>query len=144
MPGGDPDVLEQLASRLETAAAGAASLGADTRRVTSSIRSGADWTGDAADAYTAFSANVGQGAASAEDPMSRIALAVRDYAGSLRTAQQKVAAYNSAAETAQVSGHDAAYVSVAELPANRPRLPSRTGRRPVTARPRKSLPPLVN
>ena len=114
MPGGDPDVLEQLASRLETAAAGAASLGADTHQVTSSIRSGADWTGDAADAYTAFSGNLGQGAASAEDPMSRIALAVREYAGNLRAAQQKVAAYNSAAETAQVSGNDAAYVSVAE------------------------------
>jgi uncharacterized protein YukE len=114
MPGGDPDVLEQLASQLETAAAGAASLGADTHQVTSSIRSGADWTGDAADAYTAFTGNLGQGAASAEDPMSRIALAVREYAGNLRTAQQKVAAYNSATETAQVSGNDAAYVSVAE------------------------------
>jgi uncharacterized protein YukE len=86
MPGGDPGVLEQLASRLETAATGAASLGTGTRQVTTSIRSAADWTGDAADAYTAFSGNLGEGAAAAEAPLSRIALAVREYAGYLRAA----------------------------------------------------------
>jgi uncharacterized protein YukE len=114
MPGGDPAVLEQLAGRLEAAAAGAAGLGTSTRQVTSSIRSSANWTGDAADAYTEFTRNLGQGAAAAEVPLSRIAAAVRSYAGCLRTAQQKVAAYASAAEAAQVSGNDSGYVSAAE------------------------------
>lgn len=115
MPGGDPGLLEQLASRLEAVATGASDLGASTRRVTTSIRSGAQWTGDAADAYTAFTGNLSQGATAVGARLSRIALAVRDYVGYLRTAQQKVAAYNSAADTAQVSGNDAGYVSAAQM-----------------------------
>jgi len=115
MPGGSPDALEQLAARLKAAAAGAAGLGTSTRQVTASIRSGAGWTGDAADGYSAFTGNLAQGAVAAEAPMSRIALAVQEYAGSLRTAQQKVAAYNSAAETAQVTGNDSGYMNAASL-----------------------------
>src|SRR5258708_11612632 len=78
-------------------------------------RSGAGWPGDAAQAYTAFTGIRSQGAAAAGAPLSRIALAVRDYAGSLRTAQQKMAAYATAAEVAQVSGNDSAYVTAANL-----------------------------
>jgi uncharacterized protein YukE len=115
MPGGNPDLLEQLAARLEAAASRSADLGISTRQVTASIRSGASWTGDAADAYTVFTGNLSQGAAATEAPLSRIASAVRDYAVHLRTAQQKVAAYASAAETGQVSGNDSAYVSAANL-----------------------------
>ncbi len=114
MPGGDPGLLEQLAARLEAIAEGAANLGTSTRQVTGSIGSGAAWTGDAADAYTAFTGNLTQGVAAVPAPLSKIALAVREYAGFLRTAQQKVADYTSAAETAQVSGNDSGYVSVAE------------------------------
>jgi uncharacterized protein YukE len=114
MPDGDPAVLEGLASSLEAAAAGFGGLGRNTRQVTASVRLGAEWTGDAADSYTAFTGNLSQGAAAVEPPLSRIALSVRDYAGFLRTAQEKVAAYASAAETAQVSGNDGGYVSVAE------------------------------
>jgi hypothetical protein len=50
-------------------------------------------------------------------PLSKIALAVREYAGCLRTAQEKVATYTSAAEVAEVSGNDSGYVSAAELAA---------------------------
>lgn len=114
MPGGDPAVLEQLATRLEAAAAGIANLGGSTRQVTTSIRSRAGWTGDAADAYTSFTGNLGLGAAVTEEPLSRIASAVRGYAEYLRTAQQKIAIYTSAADTAQVSGNDAGYVSLAK------------------------------
>jgi uncharacterized protein YukE len=114
MPGGDPDTLEQLASRLEVAAGGFGGLGRSTHQVTVSVRSSAEWTGDAADSYSAFTGNLGQGVAAVEAPLSRIALSVRDYAGLLRAAQQKVVAYASAAETAQVSGNDRAYASVAE------------------------------
>ena len=115
MPGGDPAFLEQLASRLEAIAEGTADLGASTRQVTASIRSEAAWTGDAADAYTAFAGNLAQGVAAAPEPLYKIALAIRDYAGCLRTAQEKVAAYTSAAEAAQVSGNDSGYVSAAEM-----------------------------
>jgi uncharacterized protein YukE len=117
MPGGDPGLLEQLAARLEAIAEGTADLGASTRQVTNSIRSGAAWTGDAADAYTAFTGNLTQGVAAAPAPLSKIALAVREYAECLRMAQEKVAAYASAAEVAEVSGNDSGYVSVAETAA---------------------------
>jgi uncharacterized protein YukE len=114
MPSGDPGGLEQLASSLEAAAGGFGELGRSTSQVTTSVRSDADWTGDAADSYTAFAGNLSQGAAAVEVPLSRIALSVRDYAGFLRTAQQKVQAYATAAEVAQVSGNDGGYVSVAQ------------------------------
>jgi uncharacterized protein YukE len=114
MPGGEPAALEELASSLEAAATGFGGLARSTHQVTVSVRQGAEWTGDAADAYTAFTGNLGQGVAAVETPLSRIASSVRDYAGLLRTAQQKVAAYASAAETAQVSGNGSAYVTVAQ------------------------------
>jgi uncharacterized protein YukE len=114
MPGGDPGLLEQLAARLEAIAEGTADLGASTRQITDSIRSDAAWTGDAADAYTAFTGNLAQGVAAAPAPLSQIALAVRGYAGCLRTAQEKVATYQSAAVVAEVSGNDSGYVSAAE------------------------------
>jgi uncharacterized protein YukE len=113
MPGGDPGVLEQLAARLEAIAEGTGDLGASTLQVTGSIRSDAEWTGDAADAYASFTGNLAHGVGATGAPLSRIAVAVRDYAGSLRTAQQKVTAYASAAEAAQVSGNDSGYVSLA-------------------------------
>jgi len=113
MPGGDPDLLEQLAGQLRAIAQGTGDLGTSTREVTASIRSGAEWTGDASDAYTAFTGDLAQGVVGAQAPLSRIASAVQDYAGCLRTAQEKVAAYASAADAAQVSGDDSGYVSVA-------------------------------
>jgi uncharacterized protein YukE len=114
MPGGDPGGLEQLASTLEAAARGFGELGRSTRQVSTSVRSDAEWSGDAADSYTAFTGNLSQGAAAVEAPLSRIALSVRDYAGYLRAAQQKVQTYATATEVAQVSGNDSGYVSVAE------------------------------
>jgi uncharacterized protein YukE len=117
MPGGHPRLLEQLAARLEAIAEGTADLGASTRKVTASIRSDAAWTGDAADAYTAFTDNLAQGVAAAPAPLSKIALAVRDYAGCLQTAQEKVAAYTFAAGVAEVSGNDSGYVSAAQTAA---------------------------
>jgi ribonuclease T1 len=101
VPGGDPDALDELAFRLEFAAQGTADLGASTRAVSTSVTSDADWIGDAADSYTAFSGDLGQGASAAESPLLRIASAVRTYAGSLRTAQQQAQAYTSIAEAAQ-------------------------------------------
>jgi uncharacterized protein YukE len=119
MPAGDPAALELQAARLEVAAAGVGDLGIGTRQVAGSIRSGARWTGDAANAFSAFTGNLSQGAAAAQAPLSRIASAVRDYAGYLRTAQQEVTAYQSAVLTAQLSGNDAAYLGAAQLAGRR-------------------------
>jgi uncharacterized protein YukE len=115
MPGGDPEALEAQAARLEVAATGVADLSDGARQVTGSIRSSALWTGDAADAFSAFTGDLSQRAAAAQAPLSRIALAVRDYAGYLRAAQQKVAAYQSASLAAELSGNDAGYLGAAQI-----------------------------
>lgn len=117
MPGGDPGLLEQLSAQLEAIAEGTGSLGASTRQATAAIRSDAEWTGDAADAYTAFSGNLADGVVAAQAALLRIAQALRGYASFLRAAQQNVAAYSSAAEVAQVSGNDSGYVSLANTAA---------------------------
>ena len=115
MPGGDPAVLEQMAAQLETAARGAASLAGSTGQVTADVRSAAQWTGDAADGYTGFAGNLTQGVTGTGTPLARIAAAVRDYAGSLRAAQQKVTAYATAARSAQAAGSTPATLASAEL-----------------------------
>jgi uncharacterized protein YukE len=101
MPAGDPAALEQLASRLETAAQGAGRLGSNTRQFTTATLSDAEWTGSAADSFSDFGGNLGAGAGATEGPLNQIASAVRTYAGSLRTAQQQVQAYASVAEAAE-------------------------------------------
>ena len=115
MPGGDPAMLEQLAAQLKTAARGAGSLADSTGQVTADVRSAAEWTGDAADGYTAFTKNLATGVHGTGAPLAQIAAAVREYAGSLRTAQQKVTAYATVAQTAQAAGNSPASVASAEL-----------------------------
>ena len=115
MPGGDPAVLEQMAAQLETAAQGAASLADSTGQVTAGVRSAAEWTGDAADGYTAFTGNLATGVTGTGTPLAQIAAAVREYAGSLRAAQQKVTAYAAAAQDAQTAGNSPASLASAEL-----------------------------
>jgi uncharacterized protein YukE len=114
VPEGDPAALEELAARLQMAASGAGSLGASTRQVTTQVRSDAQWTGDGADAFTSYGDDLGQGAGAAEGPMSRIATAVQDYAGYLRTAQQEAQNYTSLAQAAQATS-DGGLISEAEL-----------------------------
>ncbi len=114
-PGGDPAVLEQMAAQLETAARGAASLADSTGQVTAGVRSAAEWTGDAADGYTAFTGNLTKGVTGTGAPLAQIAAAVREYAGSLRAAQQKVTAYAAAAHSAQAAGTSPASLASAEL-----------------------------
>jgi uncharacterized protein YukE len=103
MPAGDPAELEQLAAQLETAAAGAGSLAATTRQVTTDVRETSYWSGSAADAYTAFTSNLSTGVGTMETPLTRIAAAVSNYAGYLRAAQQSVSAYSSAAQVADAT-----------------------------------------
>ena len=100
MPPGNPDALESYASTLASAAEQIDALASSTVRVTADIKSNANWTGSAAEAYSAFTGSLAQSAAGTVSHLNQIASAVRDYAGSLRTAQQEVAAYNKAAEAA--------------------------------------------
>jgi uncharacterized protein YukE len=112
-PAGNPDLLEQLANALDQHASDVTAVGKSTSAVTAQVRSGAGWTGSAADAYTQFATGLSHGIGRAAPPLTQIASAVRGYAGTLRTAQQKVLAYNSAAEAAQASGNEPAVVQAA-------------------------------
>ena len=114
LPGGDPDLLEQLADSLTQQAGQSGGLAVTTAGVTSQIRRGAQWTGQAADAYTGFTTAMSRGLGRAEEPLADIASAVRGYAGYLRIAQQRTAAYDIAAQQAQASGGDTASVQAAQ------------------------------
>lgn len=107
MPAGDPAALERLADQLDMAANGTDSLASRTASVTAEVKTNADWTGSASDGYTAFTGNLTRGVGATQAPLSRIAAAVRGYAGYLRTAQQKVSAYSSAAQAARASQNPA-------------------------------------
>jgi uncharacterized protein YukE len=100
MPPGDPNALESYAATLASAAEQSDVIASRTARVTSDIKSNANWTGSAAEGYSAFTGILAQGVGSTVPQLNRIASAVRQYAGSLRTAQEKVAAYNKAVEAA--------------------------------------------
>jgi WXG100 family type VII secretion target len=108
-PPGDPGRLEQLADALDTQAQRVSALAGTTRATATGIASGADWTGDAATAYTQFTGELATGVVRAAQPLAHIAAAVRDYAGSLRAAQQQSAAADTVArqdEPARVTqGH---------------------------------------
>lgn len=107
MPPGNPDVLEAAAARLAQTAGAWGDLAGTTSRSAESVRTAADWTGSAADQQEAFHAALSSGIARGEAPMTKVAGAVRSYAGYLRTAQQRVEAANSSAELAASTGHPA-------------------------------------
>jgi uncharacterized protein YukE len=112
-PAGNPGSLEQLADALDQHAFDVTAVANGTGAVTAQVRSQADWTGAAADAYTQFTTGLSRGIGRAAPPLTQIASAVRGYATVLRTAQQKVLVYNSAAEAAQVSSNGPAVVQAA-------------------------------
>lgn len=100
VPPGDPDALESYAATLASAADQVDVLASSTVRVTADIQTNANWTGSAAQGYSAFTGSLAQSVGGTVPQLNRIASAVRNYAGSLRTAQEKVAAYNRAAAAA--------------------------------------------
>lgn len=116
VPGGDPAKLQSLADELEVLGTETANLGASTRQATESIRSAAEWTGDASDSFSAFASNLGRGADAAQEPLLQMAAAVRRYAGYLSTAQQKAEAFGSLAQAAQETS-DGSLISAAEMAA---------------------------
>jgi uncharacterized protein YukE len=100
VPPGNPDALESYASTLASAAEQIDALASSTVRVTADIRSNANWTGSAAQGYSAFTGSLARSVGGTVSHLNRVASAVRDYAGCLRTAQEEVAAYNKAVEAA--------------------------------------------
>ena len=100
VPPGNPDALEGYASMLASAAGQIDALASSTVRVTAGIKSNANWTGSAAEGYSAFTGALAQTVGGTVSHLNRIASAVRNYAECLRTAQEKVAAYNTAVEAA--------------------------------------------
>jgi uncharacterized protein YukE len=97
---GDPDALESYASALASAAEQIDALASSTVRVTADIRSNANWTGSAAEGYSTFTRSLARSAGGTVSHLNQIAAAVRDYARYLRTAQEKVTAYNKKVEAA--------------------------------------------
>jgi uncharacterized protein YukE len=114
MPGGDPGVLDALADALDRHAGEVTDLAGTTRSVTAQVRSDADWTGQAASAYTEFTSALARGIGRAAPPLSQIASAVRGYASALRVAQRQVTAYGDAVRQAQASGSQPAAVQAAQ------------------------------
>jgi len=113
LPAGDPDLLEQFADHLTQQASQAGDLAVTTAGTASQIRSGAQWSGSAADAYTGFTTAMSRGLGRTAAPLADIATAVRGYAGYLRTAQERAAAYNVAVQQSQASGGDTASLQAA-------------------------------
>ena len=113
LPGGDPALLEQLADQLTQQSSQAGDLAVTTASTTSQIRSGAQWSGSAADAYTGFTTAMSRGVGRTAGPLADIASAVRGYAGYLRTAQASAGAYDTAVRQAQASGGNTASLQAA-------------------------------
>lgn len=99
-PEGDPNELESYASSLESAAGRMDVLASSTVRLSADVKSNANWTGTAAEGYSAFTSSLARSTGGTVPHLQQIASSVRQYAGFLRAAKQKVAAYNKAVEAA--------------------------------------------
>jgi uncharacterized protein YukE len=95
MPAGDPAALEEAAGSLRRYASQIATLSESTRSTTGRIATKAEWTGDSADAYTAFTGSLASGIGGMEHPLRSVPGAVAGYAAALRDAQSKVGDYES-------------------------------------------------
>jgi uncharacterized protein YukE len=105
MPEGSPEALEQAAAQLRQLAVQAGDLAAASRKSMEGVALDADWTGKAADSYTAWTSGLVSGVGRMEAPLAQVPPAVDRYAAALRTAQQKVGTYQAyASQVAQFQG----------------------------------------
>jgi uncharacterized protein YukE/ElaB/YqjD/DUF883 family membrane-anchored ribosome-binding protein len=95
-PAGDPDQIDQFAAQLEKAGADTGHVASSVREQTGQIREDAQWTGAAADSYTGFTSGMSQSVGALGPSLSQAAGPLRDFAASLRNAQQQVDAYAAA------------------------------------------------
>lgn len=93
MPPGNPDALDQAAAGIGRAAVGAGGLATATHQVTTAVVADAEWTGQAADACTAFTSGLTRGVGKMQAPLARIPAVIGAYAGALRAAQTRVRTY---------------------------------------------------
>jgi hypothetical protein len=99
-PAGDPTALYRYATELDACAADFEALSGSTRGTTAGVRDQAQWSGDAAEAYTSFSTAVGRPVGEAPAWLRAVAAAARRHAAVLSTAQQSVDAANKTAMAA--------------------------------------------
>jgi hypothetical protein len=116
MPEGSPEALEQAAAQLRQLAVQAGDLAAASRKSMEGIALDADWTGRAAGSYGAWTGGLAAGVGRMEAPLAQVPPAADRYAAALRTAQQKVGAYQ--AYASQVS-HFQGPVTTAQAAQNR-------------------------
>lgn len=99
-PSGDPAALLALADQLDQQAGSVGDFGANLGNTTAGIRSSANWTGTASDAYQTFTSTAAKDVTAFEPPLRNVAGAIRGYAGVLKSAQQRV---QSAVQTANTA-----------------------------------------
>ena len=100
MPPGNPEAVEEEAAAVARYATQAGDLAAATHRAAAGIVAGGGWEGKASDAYAEWNQGLVRGLGSTEEPLASVPHAVGTYAASLRTAQSRVTAYNSAVDAA--------------------------------------------
>jgi uncharacterized protein YukE len=113
-PAGDPAALHGYATQLEACADSFEDLGATTRSVTAGIKDRAQWSGDAAEAYSSFCGSVARPLGEAPAKLRAVAAAIRRHADVLERAQRKVLAANAVAQQATPSAVPSAAASAQE------------------------------
>jgi uncharacterized protein YukE len=108
-PSGNAQALLSLAAELDAHAGTMSALGSTIKRTTGQIAQSAEWTGAAADAYTAFCGGTSTSVGDLAGPLHEIATAVREFASKLSSAQQSV---DGAVESAQHAAGAAAQGAV--------------------------------
>jgi uncharacterized protein YukE len=112
---GDPAALLRLANELDGHAGTVGQLSSDSATYAAQARTSGTWSGPAADAYTGFTNGVSQGVAGIPGPLTKVANAIRGYAGVLKTAQQQVAAAQNATGDAATAARSDANTATGEL-----------------------------
>jgi uncharacterized protein YukE len=95
-PGGDPDQIEQFAVQLAKAGGTTEAVATSISGQTAQVRQQAQWSGDAADAYTGFTSGLSRSVRALGPPLTQASAPLQDFAAALRTAQQRVDAYAAA------------------------------------------------
>ncbi|MFC1405397.1 MULTISPECIES: WXG100 family type VII secretion target [Streptacidiphilus] len=104
IPPGDPAALHRLADALDKHATAVLNLGQDTGSKTADVRTRANWSGAAADAYTGFTGAASGGISALHPHLTAMAASVRTYADTLDGAQKRVQTAIDTANTASKNG----------------------------------------
>jgi uncharacterized protein YukE len=107
-PGGDPDQVDQFAAQLAKVGGSTGDVAASIGQQTVQVKEQAQWTGDAADAYTGFTSGLARSVGALEHPLTQASAPLQDFARTLRTAQQRVDAYAAAYSSVYPLGQAAA------------------------------------